>query len=201
MKKVLLSVILSGTICLGIGAATGSKITSTLIQQPIVSNGVTSIKQVISYNNSTYVPLREFANMTGTSVDYKNGKIYLGANNTVEEPVQQNKKKFTFTINGIITGKVNYEDKEIVIANVTMFNNSGKSVAPYESFYSIKAYQNGIELEQTMADIENDKFRYVMNGASLEYGNAFIIKDNSPVTIEISEVLGEDKVSKTFKLQ
>ena len=56
-----------------------------------------------------------------------------------------------------------------------MFNNSGKSVAPYESFYSIKAYQNGIELEQTMVDIENDEFRYVMNGASLEYGNAFII--------------------------
>ncbi len=28
-----------------------------------------------------------------------------------------------------------------------------------------------------------------------------LYKDNSPVTIEISKVLGEDKVSKTFKLQ
>lgn len=50
-------------------------------------------------------------------------------------------------------------------------------------------------------DSENHEFRYVISGRLLEYGTAFIIKDNSPVIIEINEVLGEDKVSKTFKLQ
>lgn len=50
-------------------------------------------------------------------------------------------------------------------------------------------------------DSENHEFRYVISGRLLEYGTAFIIKDNSPVIIEINEVLGKDKVSKTFKLQ
>ncbi|WP_410496510.1 DUF5067 domain-containing protein [Cellulosilyticum sp. ST5] len=201
MKKGLLSIVLSGTICLGIGAATGSKITATLMQQPIVSNGVTSTKEVISYKNSTYVPLREFANMTGTSVDYKNGKIYVGANNTVEAPVQQNKKKFTFTINSVTTG-VNYDDKQVAIVNISMLNNSGESTSPMGSLYSITAYQNGVQLEKSFdSDLsEHDEYTNVMNGSTIEFSTLFELKGMSPITVEITEFLGNDKVSKTFNL-
>lgn len=185
-----------------VGAATGTKITATLMQQPIVLDGTTNTKQVINYNNSTYVPLREFANMTGISVNYQNGKIYVGENNTVEAPVQQNKKEFTFTINGVTTGKVNYEGKNVVIANITMLNNSGESTTPMGSLYSIRAYQSGVELDSTFDSdlMENDEYTSVMNGSSIAFGSAFVIRDNSPVTIEVTEFLGDDKVSKTFTL-
>lgn len=78
MKRSVLIGLIVGVSCVSVGAVTGSKITATLIQQPIVSGNNTSIKQAISYNNTTYVPLREFSAMTGTSVDYKNGIIYIG---------------------------------------------------------------------------------------------------------------------------
>ncbi len=78
----MLSIILAGTICLGIGAATGIKINAELKQQRITVNGKEITKQVVTYQDTIYVPLRDFANMLGTHVDYKDGTIYVEGNSS-----------------------------------------------------------------------------------------------------------------------
>lgn len=61
-----------------LGAASGQKITAELKNQGIVVKGNKVEKQVISYNETTYVPLREFSSLLQEKVDYKDGLIYLG---------------------------------------------------------------------------------------------------------------------------
>ncbi|MGL5677676.1 MAG: hypothetical protein ACRDDX_14800 [Cellulosilyticaceae bacterium] len=55
-------------------------ISAILKKQEINYEGNVSTKEVVSYNNTTYVPLREFSKLVGIPVDYKNGIIYLGDN-------------------------------------------------------------------------------------------------------------------------
>lgn len=47
---------------------------------------------------------------------------------------------------------------------------------------------------------EYDNFTSVLSGSTLNYQQLFIIKDKSPITIEVSEFLGDKKVSKKFNL-
>jgi len=189
------------SICSAVFGATGMKISAELKQQKIVCNGSEQVKQIVSYNGTTYVPLRQFGEMTGISINYNNGIIYVGENNTIAAPVKSDKKKFTFTINGVTTG-TNYEDKEIAIVDISMLNNSGKSTTPSGSLYSFRAYQNGVELETTFdSDVApQDEYTSVLNGSTINFKSLFVLKDNSPVTVEITEFLGDDKVSKTFNI-
>lgn len=74
--------LVSGTV---LGATVGTKITAQLLQMKIVKDNQQVLKdtKVISYNNSTYVPLRAFGDVTGVKIDYKDGVIYLGDNNII----------------------------------------------------------------------------------------------------------------------
>lgn len=190
-----------GTLLLGItlGAASGVKISATLQNQAISYNGSLSGQQVISYNSTTYVPLRSFSNLVNIPVDYKNSTIYLGGNNTVTAPAKQT--KFTFSINGVSTG-ASYDNEDVAIVDVSFTNNSGESKTPSGSLYNVTAYQNGVELETTFDSnlAEYDSYTSVQSGATLNYSELFVIKDRSPITIEIKEFLGDKKVSKTLNL-
>lgn len=78
MKK---SRIIAGALLLTsftVGAATGTKITAELKSQQISYNGSNVSKKVVSYDGTTYVPLREFSQLVGIPVEYKNNIIYLG---------------------------------------------------------------------------------------------------------------------------
>lgn len=61
-----------------VGAATGSKITAELRNQQVQYKGITSNQKVISYNGSTYVPLRSFGEMVEIPVRYSDGIVYMG---------------------------------------------------------------------------------------------------------------------------
>ena len=200
-RKSLLVLLASVSVGSMVFGATAQKISAELKQQKIVCNGSEQIKQVVSYNGTTYVPLRQFGEMTGTAINYSNGIIYVGENNTITAPVKADKKKFTFTINGVTTG-TNYEDKEVAIVDISMLNNSGNSTTPSGSLYSFKAYQNGVELETTFdSDLTpQDECTSVLNGSTINFKSLFVLKDSSPVTVEITEFLGDDKVSKTFNI-
>lgn len=80
MKKGLIALGLAGIMCFSIGAATGASVQASLINQQIVCHDTNYSKQVISYNNTTYVPLREFGDLTQTNINYQNGIIYVGEN-------------------------------------------------------------------------------------------------------------------------
>lgn len=77
MKKlvIFIGVLLTGVT---IGAATGSKITAELKSQKVNYNGSLSNQQVISYNGSTYVPLRSFGELVDIPVSYSSGVVYMG---------------------------------------------------------------------------------------------------------------------------
>lgn len=60
---------------MSVSAAT---ISVSLIQQKFSVNGAISNQQIISYNGTTYVPLRKAGELLGAKVDYKDGVIYLG---------------------------------------------------------------------------------------------------------------------------
>ena len=80
MKKGLIAFGLASIMCFSIGAATGASIQANLVNQQIVCHDTNYSKQVISYNNTTYVPLREFGELVQTDIDCKNGVIYVGEN-------------------------------------------------------------------------------------------------------------------------
>lgn len=182
-----------------VGAATGTKITAELQSKTINCNGNISSQQAITYKGTTYLPLRSLASLMNTSVDYKNGVIYIGESGSVTAPAQ--KEKFKFTINSVSTA-YNYENKEVAIVDITFVNNSGETTSPLASLYSVRAFQNGVELESNHdSDLtEYDNFTSVLSGSTLNYQQLFIIKDKSPITIEVSEFLGDKKVSKKFNL-
>lgn len=80
MKK--LTVLLS-VACLSSGVLMGSvgtTIKAQLQNMNIVKDGnyVLQGTKVISYNGTTYVPLRAFGEVTGVDVSYNNGTVYLG---------------------------------------------------------------------------------------------------------------------------
>jgi len=201
MKKALafLGVLLLGA---SVGAATGVTITATLKNQAISYNGALSSQQVVSYKGTTYVPLRSFSTLLDVPVDYKEGTIYLGANNTITAPVATTKDKFTFSINGASTGISSYDNKTVAIIDMSFTNNSGKSQSPGGTLFNVKAYQNGIQLEYGFdSDLtENDAYTSVMSGSTLNYGELFVLSGESPITIEVTEFMGDKKVSKTFDL-
>ena len=189
-----------------VGAATGIKISAELKPQNVISNGETYNQQVISYKGSTYVPLRSFGDLVGVSVDYKDGNIYLGgdlSSPATSQTVNTNKSKYKFTIGDGSIEKSAYGDDLIAVIDMTFENNSGQTISPYGTLYSINAYQNGVQIDSTvnLGSEYNDVMTEVLNGHTLDFKAMFYIKDDSPVTIEISEFLGDYKQSKVVNIK
>lgn len=189
-----------------VGAATGIKISAELKPQNVISNGETYNQQVISYKGSTYVPLRSFGDLVGVSVDYKDGNIYLGgdlSSPATSQTVNTNKSKYKFTIGDGSIEKSAYGDDLIAVIDMTFENNSGETISPYGTLYSINAYQNGVQIDSTvnLGSEYNDVMTEVLNGHTLDFKAMFYIKDDSPVTVEISEFLGDYKQSKVVDIK
>ncbi len=61
-----------------IGAASGVKVTAELKEQQITYKDNIINQGILSYKDTTYVPLKAFGNLLEIPVNYKNGIIYLG---------------------------------------------------------------------------------------------------------------------------
>lgn len=85
-QKFIVTAIVALGLCFSVGAATGVKISAELKNQAMKVNGTSTSKEVISYNNTTYVPLRQVGDMLGVPVDYKEGVVIIG-NDSKEETV------------------------------------------------------------------------------------------------------------------
>lgn len=134
MKKlvIFMGVLLAGVT---IGAATGSKITAELRSQKVNYNGSLSNQEVISYNGSTYVPLKSFGELVDIPVSYNKGIIYLGSSTTetyLSELIPYN----TSDYEDILGARYNI-NKDMVIANKKYTN--GVQLRPsgyqYRSIY------------------------------------------------------------------
>ena len=76
-QKFILTAVVALGLCFSVGAATGVKISAELKNQPMQVNGTSVTKEVITYNNTTYVPLRQVGEMLGASVGYQDGIVVL----------------------------------------------------------------------------------------------------------------------------
>lgn len=80
--------IIALSLCFSLGAATGIKIQAELMNQKMNINGKEQVKATISYKGKTYVPLRDLGNMLNVPVDYKNGIVYVGKEELVDEWIE-----------------------------------------------------------------------------------------------------------------
>ena len=78
MKKGILVVCLALSMVITASAFVQKTISATMKSQDIAYEGNNMNQEVIVYNNTTYVPSRNFSEIVGVPVDYKNGVIYLG---------------------------------------------------------------------------------------------------------------------------
>lgn len=78
MKKIsIIAVVLIIAMTATASALTYKTISALLISRNVNYNGNMSSQEFIVYNDTVYVPLRKFGNLTGISTDYKNGVINL----------------------------------------------------------------------------------------------------------------------------
>lgn len=61
-----------------VSAVAHKVISANMKPQTIVHNGNRTNEEVIVHDNTTYVPLRNFSELVGVPVEYKEGTIYLG---------------------------------------------------------------------------------------------------------------------------
>lgn len=97
---------------------------------------------------------------------------------------------YTVTIDGSKQTK-DYEGEKALVVDYTFTNNSDKAQS-FLVVISAKAFQNGVELESAMIldddvyDIDNS-MKDVKPGAKLKVQSAYLLEDDSDVTLEVSD--------------
>lgn len=78
MKKrgILVACLALGT-TVTVSAFTHKVVSANMKTQAISYKGSILNQEILTYNNTTYVPLRNFSELVGMPIDYKNGTIYL----------------------------------------------------------------------------------------------------------------------------
>lgn len=101
-----------------------------------------------------------------------------------------------------------YAGRDVIFITYTFVNNSNRPAA-FGYALDNNVYQNGAELEGCF--IADDDYNYdssleyseIKPGVSLTLECAYILRDKSPVEVEVSELISyrDEKVSKTFNLE
>lgn len=67
------------------GATENKKVEATLVTNKVVKDNQQVLEgtELINYNGSLYVPLRKFGEVADITINYKDGVVYLGDNNTI----------------------------------------------------------------------------------------------------------------------
>lgn len=87
-----------------------------------------------------------------------------------------------------------YEGKPAVLVTYSWTNNSDKAISAAAAL-SLKAFQNGVQLETGImtGGIDNDGYMAeVKPGAGTTFQMAYLIDDQSDVTVEVSELISFD---------
>ena len=116
----------------------------------------------------------------------------------VEEAVEEKaapKSHYEVTIDGYELAE-DYEGKPSIIITYSWVNNSDKTISALVAL-SDKVFQNGVQLESTVVlDPEVDT-NAAMSDVKPGYGNtyqfAYVLSDDSDVTVEVSELISFDE--------
>lgn len=206
MKKI--AVLLATlSIAFTVGAATGTRISAMLQNQRIYVNGNYYTERVISYNGTTYVPLRRFSNFLEVPVDYRNNVIYVGDDQVTNAPsapvpaVPSTQTNSPVVINDA-TIEYDSDGEECIVLDVTFYNNSGETTSLYGSNYAINAYQNGYKLYTSSGNPNaNGPLTSVRPGSSLRFKYYFVLEGSSPVNVQVDNwVKGQMLIDRTYSI-
>ncbi|MBQ6524633.1 MAG: DUF5067 domain-containing protein [Atopobiaceae bacterium] len=132
---------------------------------------------------------------------------------TVEQPKEEAEQKteekapqskVAVTIDGATLGQ-DYDGNPAAIVTYTFTNVSSENAENFLMACYAQVYQNGVECEPAFVlNLEGDSSTNVKAGASYTFQQAYSIKDNSPIEIEVKEAFSLDSVmlaSATFKFE
>jgi len=156
----------------------------------------------------TYLPLRAMGDALGVPVTWNDalGQAEVGITPRTDEGTGIIDDKYYIEVLSAHKSK-DYNGREAVIINYRYTNNSDET----QSFMfacDAQAFQNNVELENAI--IINDKsynsgnaLKDIKPGGTIEVQQAYILQDNSPVTVEVGPLFSFDDdtiISKTFTL-
>ena len=101
---------------------------------------------------------------------------------------------------------VDYQGKPALIVSYD-FTNNGSSAAMFVSSVSYQAYQNGVQLSTAVIldgtyDAE-PQMKNIQPGAKLKVDAAYVLVDDSPVTVEVTPLFSVNgkKITKVFEVK
>lgn len=112
-----------------------------------------------------------------------------------EAQTAETESKYDATIDDLATA-TDYEGKSAVVVTYSWTNNSEEATSAAVAL-SLKAFQNGVQLESGIVtdSIDNDGYMAeVKPGAGTTFQLAYLLDDQSDVTVEVSELISLDDV-------
>jgi hypothetical protein len=210
MKKFILGLIMGSLIFSVVGVFAASYVADVAGFKVLV-NGKEFVSDppALVVEGRTYLPLRAMGDALGVPVNWNAelGQAEVGVIPRVDEGTGIIDDKYYIEVLSARKSK-DYSGKDVVIINYRYTNNSDETQS-FMFAFNTQAFQNNVELENAI--VINDKsynsenaLKDIKPGGNIEVQQAYILQDNSPVTVEVGPLFSFDDdtvISKTFTLQ
>lgn len=204
MKKFILGFVAGALIFGAIGVFAASYV-ADVADFKVLVNGKEFISDppALVVEGRTFLPLRAIGDALGVPVNWN-------------EELQQAEVGITPQTGdgvGVVDGKYNigilsvsktkdYEGKDAVVVNFRYTNNSEETKS-FMLAVASKAFQNNVELESAIVMSNNsysseNQLKDVKPGGTIEVQKAFVLQDNSPVTVEVGPLFSFSSTDKTI---
>jgi hypothetical protein len=118
-------------------------------------------------------------------------------------PDNTSQEEFAVTIDSAEVAN-SYADERAILVTMTFTNNS-ENATSFSPTIQDKAFQNGVQLEFTVvSDTDDNSYKEIKPGATITVQRAYILEDDSTVTVELSEWLsfsGKILATKDFEVK
>ena len=210
MKKFILGLIMGSLIFSVVGVFAASYVADVAGFKVLV-NGKEFVSDppALVVEGRTYLPLRAMGDALGVPVNWNAelGQAEVGFTPRADEGTGIIDDKYYIEVLSARKSK-DYSGKDVVIINYRYTNNSDETQS-FMFAFNTQAFQNNVELENAI--VINDKsynsenaLKDIKPGGTIEVQQAYILQDNSPVTVEVGPLFSFDDhtvISKTFTLQ
>lgn len=211
MKKIILGFIL-GALIFSVAGAFAVSYVADVAGFKVLVNGKEFVSDPppLVVEGRTYLPLRAMGDALGVPVNWNAelGQAEVGITPRTDVGAGVIDDKYYIEVLSARKSK-DYNGKEVVIINYKYTNNSDETTS-FMFACSAQAFQNNVELESAI--VTGDKsyssenaLKDIKPGGTIEVQKAYVLQDNSPVTVEVGPLFSFDDnvavISKAFTLQ
>lgn len=209
MKKFILGLILGAFIFSAVGVFAASYVADVAGFKVLV-NGKEFVSDppALVVEGRTYLPLRAMGDALGVPVNWNEelGQAEVGVAPQTDEGAGVIDGKYYVEVLSARKSK-DYSGKDVVIINYRYTNNSDETKS-FMLAFNAQAFQNGVELENAIVTADKSYsseniLKDVKPGGTIEVQEAYVLQDNSPVTVEVGALFSfndDTIISKTFPL-